>query len=109
MTAKDELLGRLEHLSAAKELPVLIDVGIIQSTHNGVANLLRKGLGIVAFNILEDFIKKRSSEALSRVSASRISFSKLPVKLQEAAILEAVSSLAFRAKLEKKKAEIGAR
>ncbi|HBO5139327.1 hypothetical protein GHU06_00590 [Pseudomonas aeruginosa] len=102
MTAKDELLGRLEHLSAAKELPVLIDVGIVQSTHNGVANLLRKGLGIVAFNILEDFIKKRSSEALSRVSASRISFSKLPVKLQEAAILEAVSSLAFRAKLEKK-------
>ncbi|HBN8310281.1 TPA: hypothetical protein SLV24_001435 [Pseudomonas aeruginosa] len=102
MTAKDELLGRIEHLSAAQNLPVLIDRGIVQDTHNGVANLLRKGLGIVVFNILEDFIKKRSSEALSRISASRISFSKLPLKLQDAAILDAVSSLAFRAKLEKK-------
>ncbi|HCF2636454.1 TPA: hypothetical protein NIB19_002971 [Pseudomonas aeruginosa] len=102
MTAKDELLGRIEHLSAAQNLPVLIDRGIVQDTHNGVANLLRKGLGIVVFNILEDFIKKRSSEALSRISASRISFSKLPLKLQDAAILDAVSSLTFRAKLEKK-------
>ncbi|TED39587.1 hypothetical protein IPC1518_29605 [Pseudomonas aeruginosa] len=75
MTAKDELLGRIEHLSAAQNLPVLIDRGIVQDTHNGVANLLRKGLGIVVFNILEDFIKKRSSEALSRISASSPDFS----------------------------------
>lgn len=102
MTAKDELLGRLEHLSAAKDLPELIDRGIIPDTHNGVANLLRKGLGIVAFNILEDFIKKRSSEALSRISASRIEFVKLPVKLQDAAVLDALSSLVFRARIEKK-------
>lgn len=102
MTAKDELFGRLEYLSAAKDLPELIDVGIVQDTHNGVANLLRKGLGIVAFNILEDFIKKRTNEALNRVSASRIEFSKLPTKLQDAAILDALTSLAFRAKLEKK-------
>lgn len=102
MTAKDELLGRLEHLNAAKNLPELIDRGIVQDTHNGVANLLRKGLGIVAFNILEDFIKKRSSEALNKISASRISFAKLPIKLQDAAILDALSSLVFRAKMEKK-------
>jgi hypothetical protein len=102
MTAKDELLGRLEYLSAAKDLPALIDKGIAQDTHNGVANLLRKGLGIVVFNILEDFIKKRSSEALGRISASRIEFTKLPNKLQEASILDALASLAFRAKLEKK-------
>jgi hypothetical protein len=102
MTAKDELFGRLEHLSAAKDLPELIDVGIAQDSHNGVANLLRKGLGIVAFNILEDFIKKRASEALSRISASRIEFVRLPIKLQDAAILDALSSLVFRAKLEKK-------
>ena len=85
MTAKDELFSRLEYLSAAKNLPELIDVGVAQSTHNGVANLLRKGLGIVAFNILEDFIKKRASEALGRISGSRIDFFKLPLKLQDAA------------------------
>ncbi len=102
MTAKDELFSRLEYLSAAKNLPELIDVGVAQSTHNGVANLLRKGLGIVAFNILEDFIKKRASEALGRISGSRIDFFKLPLKLQDAAILDALSALVFRARLEKK-------
>lgn len=102
MTAKEELFSRLEHLSFAKELPALIDNGIAQSTHNGVANLLRKGLAIVVFNILEDFIKKRSSEALNRISTSGIEFSKLPEKLQNAAIMDALSSLTFRAKLERK-------
>lgn len=102
MSAKDELLSRLEYLSAANNLPVLVDTGIVQNTHNGVANLLRKGLGIVVFNILEDFIKKRSSEALSRLSASRIEFSKLPDTLQDASVLDALSSLLFRAKIEKK-------
>lgn len=102
MTAKDELLSRLEYLSSAKDLPVIIDKGIVQDTHNGVANLLRKGLAIVVFNILEDFIKKRTTEALKRISSSGIGFEKLPVKLQDASILDALSSLAFRAKLEKK-------
>lgn len=102
MSAKEELIGRLEYLSAAKQLPELMDKGIAQDTHNGVANLLRKGLGIVVFNILEDFIKKRTSEALSRISTSRIEFAKLPPKLQDAAIIDALNSLSFRAKLEKK-------
>jgi len=102
MGAKDELISRLEYLEAAKDLPVMIDVGIGASRHNGVANLLRKGLGIVAFNILEDFIKKRTAEALNRLSSSRIPYLNLTPQMQDAAIMDALNSLAFRAKLEKK-------
>ncbi|WIE52601.1 HEPN domain-containing protein [Pseudomonas sp. GM17] len=102
MTAKDELLSRLEYLSAAKDLPEIIDKGIARDTHNGVANLLRKGLAIVVFNILEDYIKKRTTEALKRISSSGIGFDKLPPKLQDASILDALTSLAFKAKLDKK-------
>jgi len=102
MTAKDELLNRLEYLSSAKDLSVLIDNGIVASNHNGVANLLRKGLGIVAFNILEDFIKKRTAEALATISSSGISFAMLMPAMQEAAILDALSALTFRARIEKK-------
>lgn len=102
MTAKDELLSRLEYLSAAKDLPEVIDRGIARDTHNGVANLLRKGLAIVVFNILEDYIKKRTTEALKRISSSGIGFDKLPSKLQDASILDALTSLAFKAKLDKK-------
>lgn len=102
MTAKDELLQRLEFMGAAIDLPAVIDVGIAKDVHNGVANLLRKGLAIVSFNILEDFIKKRSGEALDFLSGSGVEFALLTDAMQEAAILDTLSSLSFRAKLEKK-------
>jgi len=62
-TAKQDLFDRLQYLEFAIKLPQLIDNGITPNDHNGAANLLRKGLGIVAFNILEDFIKKRTVAA----------------------------------------------
>lgn len=102
MSAKDELFDRVKYFDYAIQQPNLIDVGIAQSEHNGAANLLRKGLGIVAFNILEDFIKNKAIEALSQVADSGIEFSKLTTELQEASILNALQALAFRAKLTKK-------
>src|ERR1035437_869383 len=102
MSAKSELFDRLKYLKSAVDLPVLMDNGIVISEHNGVANLLRKGLGIVAFNILEDFIKNKTSETLDFISNSRISFAKLTEELQNASISGALSALAYRAKLEKK-------
>ena len=102
MSAKTELFDRLKYLESAVNLPSMIDVGIALSEHNGVANLLRKGLGIVAFNILEDFIKNKTLESLLFISNSTINFSNLTESLQEASILGALSALVFRAKMEKK-------
>jgi len=103
MSAKSELLDRLKYLDTAVENEALIEIGVDPTTdHNGASNLLRKGLGIVAFNILEDFIKNKTSEALENISDSGISFQNLTQKLQEAATLGAVSALQFRAKIEKK-------
>lgn len=102
MSSKKDLLDRLKYLDTAINIPSVIDEGIETSQHNGAANLLRKGLGIVAFNILEDFIKANSLEALNKISSSGGSYSKLPDKLQEAATLGALKALAFRARLEKK-------
>jgi hypothetical protein len=101
-SAKQELFDRLMYLNSAIGLPDLVDQGIAISEHNGRANLLRKGLGIVAFNILEDFIKNRSFEALAAISTSRVAFSLLTDTLREASTIGALSALAFRAKLEKK-------
>lgn len=102
MSAKAELFDRLKYLNGAVELNSLIDVGIAPSKHNGIANLLRKGLGIVAFNILEDYIKNRAIESLLYLSNSRIPFAKLTDTLQEASTLGALNALAFRARLHKK-------
>lgn len=102
MSAKIELLERIKYLNFAIESEALINTGVGVSEHNGAANLLRKGLGIVAFNILEDFIKAKSFEALASISNSGIHYTNLSDKLQEATTLGALKALSFRAKLEKK-------
>jgi hypothetical protein len=102
MSAKNDLIERLKYLDTAAALPSLIDIGIAQSEHNSVANLLRKGLSIVAFNILEDFIKNKSYEALNEISLSGISFQNLPIELQENSISGALSSLNFQSNFIKK-------
>jgi len=102
MSAKSELIERLQYLDSAAALPELIDVGIAASEHNNVANLLRKGLSIVAFNILEDFIKNKCKEALNSLSSSGIPFANVPTFLQESAIVTALTSLNFKHKILKK-------
>lgn len=102
MTAKQELFIRLQHLTAAVSLPELIDQGVALDAHNGRANLLRKGLGIIAFNILEDFIKNRSAEALAFVSQCGSEFRFLPKTLQDASTFDALDALVSKARLERK-------
>jgi hypothetical protein len=102
MSAKNELIERLKYIDTAADLPVLIDIGIAPSEHNSVANLLRKGLSIVSFNILEDFIKNKAYESLDNISSSGISFSNLPNELQEYSISGALASLNFQSQILKK-------
>jgi len=99
MVAKQELVDRIEYLSLTIKQPFLVDNGVGVNEHNGIANLLRKGLGIVAFNILEDYIKKRTSEALVSLSNSQIQFRNLPDSLQTASIKGALNSLSYKAQI----------
>lgn len=105
MPAKEELLIRLKYLDGAVNLGNLVDNGLAENDHNGVANLLRKGLGIVAFNILEDFIKMKAGEALQQLSNSGIIFSNLSEDLQRLSTFGALGSLQFRSELLRKESE----
>jgi RiboL-PSP-HEPN len=102
MSAKSELLARLQYVNSALNLPTLIDNGIVPNEHNGVANLLRKGLAIVAFNILEDFIKNKSIESLNFLSTSRIQFANLTESLKVSSITGALNSLNYHSGILKK-------
>lgn len=102
MSAKSELFNHLKYLDSALQSESIIDKDISESNHNGAANLIRKGLGIVSFNILEDFIKSNIFEVLDSISKSGVSYDNLPAKLQEATTLGALKALVFRAKIDKK-------
>lgn len=100
--AKDNLLKRILSVDNATQLPALIDKDVMQEQHNITANLLRKGLGIVAFNILEDFIKSRTIEMFDFISNARVRFEQLPDSFRIAATNGALRGLVYQAGLEKK-------
>ena len=102
MSAKVTLIKRITAFEETLLLPQLINESAGDTPHNRSAALLRKGLGIVIFNILEDFIKERTVEMFTSVSSSLTSFSYLPKELQEAATLGALRGLSNKAALEKK-------
>ena len=104
MNAKETLLKRLEHLEYLVNHPqgILIDNGVAPTQHNDGANMLRKGLGIIVFNILEDFVKNKVAEFLAVLPTTGIAFDKLTVKLQDASIIDALNAIAEKARLEKK-------
>jgi hypothetical protein len=58
--------------------------------------MLRNGLAVVSFAALEDFIKKRSSEAMVELGRAAIPFTSLPEKLQNAATFEIVSAINYQ-------------
>ena len=100
MSAKSELLERVRYIKNALEIYRITDIPISDENsdiHNGVANLLRKGLGIVAFNILEDFIKNKTEEVLEQLSPL-IPFESLPQALQDSGI-DALKALSLRANI----------
>lgn len=64
--------------------------------HNSAAKMLRNGLAVVSFASLEDFVKKRSSEAMIELNSCSVNFTELPTKLQNAATYEIISALSYQ-------------
>lgn len=97
-TARNELLSRLRIFNNTLLEENLIDKPLIEIDHNSRARLLRNGLSIIAFNVLEDFIKNRINELLIFIANTGISFIDLPEKMQEATLLNSVGGTHYVAK-----------
>lgn len=78
----------------------LVDLPLLPAnvSRNASVRVIRSGLAVQCFNILEDFVKARTSEALVSVSASGVRFSWLPEALQEAATLGTVRAISVQVK-----------
>jgi hypothetical protein len=64
--------------------------------HNARARLLRNGLAVVAFALLEDFIKTRMGEVFERVGMGASSFSDLPHALRVAATSGVIKAMGYQ-------------
>jgi len=97
--ARRQLLKRLSALELGIANQVIAQQPPAETEHNQVAALFRQGMAVVAFVALEDFVKRRASEALERISQCGIPFSDLPDKLKKATTYEAFSSIAFQLRI----------
>lgn len=95
--AKDDFLKRLENYELALSSPELVSRSLTDVAHNEKAKMLRNGLAIIGYTILEDFLKKRIGEVLKQIGNTGVSFISLPEKIQEATTLSAIKGIQARA------------
>jgi hypothetical protein len=96
-SAQQTFLQRIATFKKTLDSDFLRDDGITPSLHNEKARLLRNGIAIIGFTILEDFIKDRTGEVLERVGSPGVLFNALSQELQEAITSKALKSIAERA------------
>ena len=71
---------------------------VTQKLHNKRAQILRNGLAVTGFVILEDFVKSRTSEIIQRIGTGLTSFNKLPEGIKAAATEGVVKALLVQIK-----------
>lgn len=98
-SSKTDFIERIRCLSSSVETAAVQNRTLTDREHNSIARMLRNGLAVVSFASLEDFIKKRSSEAMAEVSNCTVPFQELPEKLQRATTYEVLSALNYQLSL----------
>lgn len=97
LSAKDNFINRMDSFDKALASSDLISRALTDNEHNEKARMLRNGMAIIGYTILEDFIKNRVGEILKKVGSSNVPFSSLPQKLQETATTGALKGIQVRA------------
>jgi len=109
-TAKENFLNRIssfEKIVSPSSIgdSVLISRALTEIEHNEKVKMLRNGMAIIAFTILEDFIKTRIGEILKKIGNTPVNFAALPSKIKEAATVSALKGIQSRADTLKRSSE----
>jgi hypothetical protein len=109
-TSKDNFLSRISSFEKIVSPDSIVDSVLISRAltdveHNEKVKMLRNGMAIIGFTILEDFIKTRTGEILKEIGSTTVSFSSLPPKIKEAATISALKGIQTRADILKRNSE----
>lgn len=74
---------------------IVQDLASNKKLHNERARVIRNGIAVTSFSVLEEFLKRRTGEILLEIAASGVLFGDLPESLQEAVTHGAVSSIEY--------------
>lgn len=93
--AREELLDNIGGVRKAASAQPLQRIAPLAANKadNKMAELLRRGLYVVAFNAMEDYLKKRVSEHFANLPViSALDFDRLPPGLRKAAVIDAIKN-----------------
>lgn len=100
--ARDTFLKRLAAFREAASDRALVDSTPPTLGVGSAATVLRNGLCVVGFAMLEDFLKGRVGEVFGAVGSTSFSFGQLPAGLKEFATVRALNGLPARMQAEKR-------
>lgn len=111
-TAKEDFIKRLNTFKSIIYPGTTLDINLNSRSltdvlHNDKVRMLRNGMSIIGFTILEDFIKRRTGEILKEIgsTSSLCSFNNLPGKLKEAVTFNALKGITARADMLRRNSE----
>lgn len=93
---RESLISRLDALRSACDEPLLVNTA--DSLHSERAKQLRNGISVMIFSALEEFVRLRVADALSKIVPAALPFGALSEELRKAATLGAIQGLLFQQK-----------
>lgn len=109
-SAKENFILRIETFNSIVRPSIPDDIrlnskALTETLHNEKVRMLRNGMSIIGFTILEDFIKRRIGEILKIIGTTTCSFNSLPDKLKEDVTFYALKGINSRAETLKRNSE----
>jgi len=98
MDARLQFLEGMRGFRLARKHPDLVEKMPTDHEHNLRASILRNGIAVIGFSILEHFIRERTGEILQAFGRVRVPFDELPSRLQSIATIGAIRGVSFRQK-----------
>ncbi|MFC0239343.1 HEPN domain-containing protein [Rhodopseudomonas telluris] len=96
MNARIDFYSRIELIRDLSDNPLLMDTFPHNDAHNTRAAILRNGLVVSAFSLLESYLQRRVDETIVEMQRSQIGYSMLGEKLRKLLSLDAIIGLATR-------------
>jgi hypothetical protein len=106
--ARDDLVDRVQAIRHAVNDGTSLEVlghQPVAPAKDEAARLFRNGLAVAAFAVLEDFLRSRTAEVLTRCSGCALPFEDLPERLQNFSTKGVVAALKFQVDMRSRSGE----
>ena len=105
LNSRSQFIDRLQAYRQAVQSDVLVSRSPTEVEHNARARMLRNGLAVVGYALLEDFVRSRTAEVMQRIGDGSTPFRNLPKDVKIAATEGVFNAVKFQQRFVDRHAE----